>query len=476
MRALALTGQGDGLWLRDADGAAVRPPISWLDDRAADVVVAAGRHDGTVAEVYRRTGVGLFPGCHAPLLTALANATSRSRSSAPPSPATACDALVQRLTGVVTVDASDASLPFLDVRSRRVRRGCARAVRARAPRGAAGRTRRRPHACTRWPAAAPRCSDCPWARRSPPARSTCRHAPSASGSRPRATAAIIGTTLACEVFTDRVDPARPRAGRHVAVHARRRALAAGDAGDGRHRRAGLAARLHRREARRAGRLLAQSRPGASGVARAAVPVRVGGAGAVRRHPRPRPDRGRHAGHQPRRRGPRACARASRTPPSTASSGPRPRPTARAAWWRAGAARAPGPGRGSSPTSSTARWWCPTTRAWARGAPRWSRPVRSATTSTRPPGQPRRGSSNRPTTPGSATPTATCATARTSTPPATSGPGRPRASAAAPARPRPAVTPGEARPPARRSSSTRGGWWPTASSWARPGTSRRGSAS
>lgn len=115
VRALALTGQGDGLWLRDADGYATRPPISWLDDRAADVV-RAWQDDGTVAEVYRRTGVGLFPGCHAPLLVALGREPASLERAAV---AGYCvDALVQRLTGEITVDASDASLPFLDVVSR----------------------------------------------------------------------------------------------------------------------------------------------------------------------------------------------------------------------------------------------------------------------------------------------------------------------------------------------------------------------
>ncbi|HET6857238.1 MAG TPA: FGGY family carbohydrate kinase, partial [Streptomyces sp.] len=68
--ALALTGQGDGLWLRDADGRAVRPAISWMDGRASERV-AAWLRDGTVQQVYGHTGSGMFPGCHAPLLAHL---------------------------------------------------------------------------------------------------------------------------------------------------------------------------------------------------------------------------------------------------------------------------------------------------------------------------------------------------------------------------------------------------------------------
>ncbi|MGX1885145.1 FGGY family carbohydrate kinase [Streptomyces sp. NPDC055287] len=114
--ALALTGQGDGLWLRDADGRSVRPAISWMDGRASDLV-ARWREDGTVQEVYAHTGSGMFPGCHAPLLAHLAEHEPEALARA----ATAgycVDAVAQRLTGRVGVDASDATLPFLDPVSR----------------------------------------------------------------------------------------------------------------------------------------------------------------------------------------------------------------------------------------------------------------------------------------------------------------------------------------------------------------------
>lgn len=51
---VALTGQGDGCWLSDADGAPVRPAASWLDGRAADVVRRWDR-DGTADAVLART-------------------------------------------------------------------------------------------------------------------------------------------------------------------------------------------------------------------------------------------------------------------------------------------------------------------------------------------------------------------------------------------------------------------------------------
>ncbi|MGW2330071.1 FGGY family carbohydrate kinase [Streptomyces sp. NPDC001700] len=114
--ALALTGQGDGLWLRDEAGRAVRPPISWLDGRGGETV-ARWRADGTLTALYALTGSGLFPGCHAPLLRWLAEHEPAALERA--SVAGYCvDAVAQRLTGVITVDASDASLPFLDVTTR----------------------------------------------------------------------------------------------------------------------------------------------------------------------------------------------------------------------------------------------------------------------------------------------------------------------------------------------------------------------
>lgn len=110
--AVALTGQGDGLWLRDAGGRPVRPAVSWMDGRASDLV-AGWLADGTVQKVYGHTGSGMFPGCHAPLLAWLQEHEPDTLARA----ATAgycVDTMAERLTGQVCVDASDATLPFLD--------------------------------------------------------------------------------------------------------------------------------------------------------------------------------------------------------------------------------------------------------------------------------------------------------------------------------------------------------------------------
>jgi xylulokinase len=114
--ALALTGQGDGLWLRDAEGRGVRRMISWMDGRAAPLV-SRWQQDGTAAEVFKHTGSGMFPGCHAPLLAWLRDHEPAALERA--AVAGYCvDAVAQRLTGSVSVDASDATLPFLDPATR----------------------------------------------------------------------------------------------------------------------------------------------------------------------------------------------------------------------------------------------------------------------------------------------------------------------------------------------------------------------
>lgn len=119
VEAIAITGQGDGLWLRDESGRATRAPISWLDARASDLVHqwSKGDKESVVNRVFELTGSGVFPGSHAALLAYLGEYEPESleRSAV----AGYCvDSVLQRIAGVITVDASDASLPFLDVTTR----------------------------------------------------------------------------------------------------------------------------------------------------------------------------------------------------------------------------------------------------------------------------------------------------------------------------------------------------------------------
>ena len=114
---VGITGQGDGVWLLDAEGSAVRPPILWSDARGAPVVerwVA----EGVAERVFRRSGNLLFSGASAAILAVLRDDEPAALAAA--ATAGSCkDAILQRLTGARATDASDASLPFLDVRTRR---------------------------------------------------------------------------------------------------------------------------------------------------------------------------------------------------------------------------------------------------------------------------------------------------------------------------------------------------------------------
>ncbi|MCX4811094.1 carbohydrate kinase [Streptomyces sp. NBC_01239] len=112
-----LTGQGDGVWLVDGEGRPVRAAASWMDGRAHELL-DRWLADGTFETVFRRTGSAMFPGCPGPLLAWLAAHEPRSLDAA--ATALYCkDMVFQRLTGArATTDVSDASMPFLDPRTR----------------------------------------------------------------------------------------------------------------------------------------------------------------------------------------------------------------------------------------------------------------------------------------------------------------------------------------------------------------------
>ncbi|MEU0091294.1 FGGY-family carbohydrate kinase [Kribbella sp. NPDC006257] len=112
---LAITAQGDGLWLVDSDGRPVRPAISWLDARSSSIL-ERWTSDGIAENVFRVSGNRMFPGASGPLLAAVLaeepDVLARAHT------ATYCkDVVMQRLTGVRATDVSDASAPFLDPRT-----------------------------------------------------------------------------------------------------------------------------------------------------------------------------------------------------------------------------------------------------------------------------------------------------------------------------------------------------------------------
>lgn len=112
---LAITAQGDGLWLVDADGKPVRPAISWLDARSG-AILERWTADGVAEQVFRRSGNRMFPGAAGPLLAAVLAEEPEVLARA--ETAAYCkDVVMQRLTGVRATDVSDGSAPFLDPRT-----------------------------------------------------------------------------------------------------------------------------------------------------------------------------------------------------------------------------------------------------------------------------------------------------------------------------------------------------------------------
>lgn len=112
---LAITAQGDGLWLVDSAGRPVRPAISWLDARSGSIL-ERWTAEGAAEQVFRRSGNRMFPGASGPLLAAVLaeepEVVDRAETAA------YCkDVVMQRLTGVRATDVSDASAPFLDPRT-----------------------------------------------------------------------------------------------------------------------------------------------------------------------------------------------------------------------------------------------------------------------------------------------------------------------------------------------------------------------
>ena len=204
--AVGVTGQGDGLWLLDRAGRPVRPAISWLDARASGIVEEWGA-SGLLERAYRRTGSLSFAGSAAPLLAWL-DANEPAALDRAETAAYCKDMVMQRLTGLRATDVSDASVPFLDPRSRRYDDDLIAAF------GLAHR--RRLLAEVRAAPTAPLAADVTGLPRGVPIVAAPYDLPAcawgAGVERVGDGLLIVGTTLACQVLTDEVDTSGEPAG------------------------------------------------------------------------------------------------------------------------------------------------------------------------------------------------------------------------------------------------------------------------
>ncbi|MFC6825271.1 FGGY-family carbohydrate kinase [Halopelagius fulvigenes] len=110
--AVGVTGQGDGCWLVDERGDPVRPAILWSDGRA-NSYVQEWQENGVSDEVYDICGGTQFPGSSLVILRWLKENEPESYEEA--DTVFFCkDWLKYKLTGELTTDPSDASLPYVD--------------------------------------------------------------------------------------------------------------------------------------------------------------------------------------------------------------------------------------------------------------------------------------------------------------------------------------------------------------------------
>lgn len=112
VEGIAITAQGDGVWLVDAHGAPVHRAVLWNDGRAAEIV-DGWREEGVLAEAAEISGCTSYPG--------LPNSIWRWFAANQPEVLAAATAsltcngwIFLRMTGKVVADMSDASNPFCD--------------------------------------------------------------------------------------------------------------------------------------------------------------------------------------------------------------------------------------------------------------------------------------------------------------------------------------------------------------------------
>jgi erythritol kinase (D-erythritol 1-phosphate-forming) len=117
VRAIAITGQGDGCWLIDRAGRPTGPAILWNDGRAAGIV-GDWERAGVLERAFRRNGSLTFAGLPNAILAWLKRHEPTRLAEA--HKALSCDGWVfSKLTGEFVAEDSDASAPFYDIRARR---------------------------------------------------------------------------------------------------------------------------------------------------------------------------------------------------------------------------------------------------------------------------------------------------------------------------------------------------------------------
>ena len=115
--AVIISAQGDGLWMVDSSGTPLERAYLWNSSEGADAI-ARWDAEGVIEEHFRSTGTVLWPGSLAALWSWWRQAHPE-RVGFVQSVMCAKDFVAYQLTGVICTDLTDASIPFLDLKSGR---------------------------------------------------------------------------------------------------------------------------------------------------------------------------------------------------------------------------------------------------------------------------------------------------------------------------------------------------------------------
>lgn len=113
VRSIGVCGQGDGLWMLDAQMQPIRPAILWNDARASSYVQGWIK-DGTADIISRQSRTAIWPGTAGAALAWVQDHEPEALARAAHI-LFAKDWIVYKLTGALGTDYSDATIPFLDL-------------------------------------------------------------------------------------------------------------------------------------------------------------------------------------------------------------------------------------------------------------------------------------------------------------------------------------------------------------------------
>jgi len=117
IRGIGITGQGDGLWMIDKDGNPVRPGMCYCDGRT-DEFISMWRADGTLEKAFDICGTAAFGSAMSAEIRWMEKHEKENLDKA-----VVCfhvkDWLFYKMTGMISSDESDMSLPLLNMKTRR---------------------------------------------------------------------------------------------------------------------------------------------------------------------------------------------------------------------------------------------------------------------------------------------------------------------------------------------------------------------